>query len=427
MCTDQKKCVQKMEIKHSISFFLQKVYSRTGNGEGQIRLRVRWNGNTYQANSGYTIQPERWENGRCKRNAFNSRGVSASDINRQLAALEGIVEDIFKAFEVADTVPSLDVFKAEFAKRTGKGGHVKDCGSFEKALLDFVVSQERTHSWAPGTVVKFGTLRRHIRSMRGEMRMKDFNKKFYEEYITYLLRRGLKNTYIMKFWKILTWFLRWADKNGLLDDKSYLDFTPRLKTVRDKEVVYLTWDELMKVYGFEFPRGKEYLARVRDVFCFQCFTSLRYSDVAKLKRSDIIDGVIKVVTKKTGDTISIELNKYSSAILEKYKDEEKPLPVVSNQRMNVWLKEVCYVAGIDTPVTEVYYRGSERVEETRPKYECVASHTGRRTFICNALTMGIPPSLVMEWTGHSDYKAMKPYIKIADKEKARAMKLFDER
>lgn len=427
MCTDQKKCVQKMEIKHSISFFLQKVYSRTGNGEGQIRLRVRWNGNTYQANSGYTIQPERWENGRCKRNAFNSRGVSASDINRQLAALEGIVEDIFKAFEVADTVPSLDVFKAEFAKRTGKGGHVKDCGNFEKALLDFVVSQERTHSWASGTVVKFGTLRRHIRSMRGEMRMKDFNKKFYEEYITYLLRRGLKNTYIMKFWKILTWFLRWADKNGLLDDKSYLDFTPRLKTVRDKEVVYLTWDELMKVYGCEFPRGKDYLARVRDVFCFQCFTSLRYSDVAKLKRSDIVDGVIKVVTKKTGDTISIELNKYSSAILEKYKDEEKPLPVVSNQRMNVWLKEVCYVAGIDTPVTEVYYRGSERVEETRPKYECVASHTGRRTFICNALTMGIPPSLVMEWTGHSDYKAMKPYIKIADKEKARAMKLFDER
>ena len=427
MCTDPKKCVQKMEIKHSISFFLQKVYSRTGNGEGQIRLRVRWNGNTYQANSGYTIQPERWENGRCKRNAFNSRGVSASDINRQLAALEGIVEDIFKAFEVADTVPSLDVFKAEFAKRTGKGGHVKDCGNFEKALLDFVVSQERTHSWASGTVVKFGTLRRHIRSMRGEMRMKDFNKKFYEEYITYLLRRGLKNTYIMKFWKILTWFLRWADKNGLLDDKSYLDFTPRLKTVRDKEVVYLTWDELMKVYGCEFPRGKEYLARVRDVFCFQCFTSLRYSDVAKLKRSDIVDGVIKVVTKKTGDTISIELNKYSSAILEKYKDEEKPLPVVSNQRMNVWLKEVCYVAGIDTPVTEVYYRGSERVEETRPKYECVASHTGRRTFICNALTMGIPPSLVMEWTGHSDYKAMKPYIKIADKEKARAMKLFDER
>ena len=84
MCTDQKKCVQKMEIRHSISFFLQKVYSRTGKERGQIRLRIRWNGNTYQANNGYTIQPERWENGRCKRNAFNSRGVSASDINRHL-------------------------------------------------------------------------------------------------------------------------------------------------------------------------------------------------------------------------------------------------------------------------------------------------------------------------------------------------------
>lgn len=72
-------------------------------------------------------------------------------------------------------------------------------------------------------------------------------------------------------------------------------------------------------------------------------------------------------------------------------------------------------------------RWTERIEEVHPKYELIGTHTGRRTFICNALTMGIPAATVMEWTGHSDYKAMKPYIKIADQEKAKAMKKFDER
>ena len=221
--------------------------------------------------------------------------------------------------------------------------------------------------------------------------------------------------------------MRWADKKGYIENKEYIDFEPRLKTVKDKEVVYLTWEELMRVYNLSFPGNKKYLERVRDVFCFQCFTSLRYSDVAKLKREDIVDDVMKVVTEKTGDTIRIELNKYSRAILEKYTDDEKPLPVPSNQKMNEWVKEVCFLAGIDTPITSVYYKGADRIEEVHPKYELIGTHTGRRTFICNALTMGIPASTVMEWTGHSDYKAMKPYIKIADQEKAKAMKKFDDK
>ena len=54
------------------------------------------------------------------------------------------------------------------------------------------------------------------------------------------------------------------------------------------------------------------------------------------------------------------------------------------------------------------------VTAIQPKYELIGTHTGRRTFICNALSLGIPAQVVMKWTGHSDYKAMKPYIDIAD-------------
>ena len=95
--------------------------------------------------------------------------------------------------------------------------------------------------------------------------------------------------------------------------------------------------------------------------------------------------------------------------------------------MNDNLKEVGKRCGIDQPVTITYYRGNERIDEIYPKYELLGTHAGRRTFICNALIMGIAPQVVMKWTGHSDYKAMKPYIAIADSAKAEAMKLFNEK
>ncbi len=55
----------------------------------------------------------------------------------------------------------------------------------------------------------------------------------------------------------------------------------------------------------------------------------------------------------------------------------------------------------------------------------IGTHTGRRTVIVNALSLGITPNIVMKWTGHSDYKAMKPYIDIVDSIKASSMTKFD--
>ena len=420
-----------MIIRRTISFYLQKVYAGGGNGECQIRLRIRWDGKLVQFNCGYSIDPKKWnsEVSRCKKNTFNRKGVPAADINKELNWLDELANDVFKMFEVQGTMPTVEEYKAEFNTRNGKKVSLPpEEKTFDLCFLEFLSTQSSLNSWSDATIRKFNTLKKHLKKMRPDLKLSMFTPSFYLEFIEYLRDvAGMQNTSILKMWKVLTWFLRWADKKGYLSDRSYLDFKPGLKTVRDKEVVFLTWDELMKVYAFKFPAGKKYLERVRDVFCFQCFTSLRYSDVSKLKREDITGNIIKVVTTKTGDTIQIDLNKYSRAILKKYEEDEKPLPVVSNQKMNEWIKEVCFLAGIDQLVTTVYYIGAERVEETRPKYELIGTHTGRRTFICNALTMGIPAATVMEWTGHSDYKSMKPYIKIADGEKAKAMKLFDER
>ena len=152
--------------------------------------------------------------------------------------------------------------------------------------------------------------------------------------------------------------------------------------------------------------------------------------MAQLKRSDIIGDVMYITTQKTNDRLPINLNSFAKAILDKYKDSQFPgdlaLPVISNQKMNHYLKDLCELCEINEPITKVCFRAGNRVEETYPKYELIGTHAGRRTFICFALSNGIAPQVVMKWTGHSDYKAMKPYIDIAAKTKAEAMDIFDK-
>ena len=93
--------------------------------------------------------------------------------------------------------------------------------------------------------------------------------------------------------------------------------------------------------------------------------------------------------------------------------------------MNTYLKELCQIAGIDEQVRITTYRGNQRIDKVYFKYELIGTHAARRTFISLALSMGIPPQVVMKWTGHSDYKAMKPYVDIADEVKTEQMKKFN--
>ena len=116
----------------------------------------------------------------------------------------------------------------------------------------------------------------------------------------------------------------------------------------------------------------------------------------------------------------------AKAILDKYKDADFPgdlaLPVITNQDMNRYLKDLCELCEFNTPIREVCYRGNKREEDIVPKWSLITTHCGRKTFICFALASGIPPQVVMKWTGHCDYKSMKPYIDIAEKSKEDAMK-----
>ena len=110
--------------------------------------------------------------------------------------------------------------------------------------------------------------------------------------------------------------------------------------------------------------------------------------------------------KKPNDRLTIELNDYSRAILQSYTAQpgERALPVISNQKMNDYLKEVGRLCGLNEKLTDVTYTGGIKTTITKPKWQMLGTHCGRRTFICNALMMGIPANTVMKWTGHSDYE-----------------------
>ena len=172
----------------------------------------------------------------------------------------------------------------------------------------------------------------------------------------------------------------------------------------------------MKIMNLTFPDDKNYLEHARNAFCFQCFTGLRYSDISALTwdNIDLEKGEINITAQKTAKKLSIPLSKYARTILEKYEGKDKPLHVATNQKMNLYIKEVAFLAEINQPIPLTTYKGRDRIDEVKPKYECIGTHTGKRTFVSNAIMLGVPPLVVMQITGNSDYKSLKPYIEIAE-------------
>ena len=429
-----------MNIKRNIIFTLE---SRKKDGvliteNVPIRMRVNFASKRIEFTTGYRIDSAKWDadKQRVKNGCSNKLKQSASEINASLLEYYTEIQSIFKRFEVEDVMPTPEQIKEAFnalhkpvSEEPKPKKEALPCDFFQ-VFDDFVEDCGRQNNWTDSTFEKFATMKNHLTNFREGLTFEFFDERGLNDYVGYLRDvKEMRNTTIGKQLSFLKWFLRWAFKKGVHQNNAYDSYKPKLKSTQ-KKIIFLTWDELNRLREFKIPSNKQALERVRDVFLFQCFTGLRYSDVFNLRRSDIKGDHIEVTTVKTSDSLIIELNNHSKAILDKYKDvafeNDKVLPVITNQKMNDYLKELAELAGIDEPVRQTYYKGNERIDDVTPKYALLGTHAGRRTFICNALALGIPPQVVMKWTGHSDYKAMKPYIDIADDIKANAMSKFNQ-
>ncbi len=424
-----------MNIKRNIIFALE---SRKKNGvpvieNVPIRMRVIFASLRIEFTTGYRIDAAKWDadKQRVKNGCTNKLKQSASDINTDLLRYYTIMQEVFKEYEVRDIMPTPQEIKDSFNNKVNPTEEVQEeQKGFWEIFNEFVSECGKQNNWTDSTYEKFAAVKNHIKEFRAEPTFVYFDEEGLNNYVDFLRKtKDMRNSTIGKQLGFLKWFIRWAFKKGYHQNIAFETFKPKLKNT-PKKVIFLTWDELNKLKACNIPQNKQYLERVRDVFLFCCFTGLRYSDVYNLRTSDVKADHIEITTVKTADSLVIELNNHSKAILEKYKDVHfegnKVLPVISNQKMNDYLKELGELAEINEPIRETYYKGNQRIDEVTPKYALLGTHAGRRTFICNALALGIPAQVVMKWTGHSDYKAMKPYIDIADDIKTNAMSRFNQ-
>lgn len=421
-----------MNIKRNIIFELE---NRKKNGvliveNVPIRMRVTYNGKRVEFTTGHRIDARKWDADKQKvRNGCtNKLKQSSSDINADLQEQQSKLQNVFKEFEVQNIIPTPTQLKETFNSRikSNEGTEEQPKMNLFEAFDEFVKEESSQNHWAYNTRKKFATIKNHIKEFKEDVAFEYFDKQGLNEYMAFLLdEKKMRNSTVCREVRFVKEFLQWGFQKGYYNNNAFKAFKPRLKTA-NKIVIFLSNEELQKLCSYEIPEDKLYLKRVRDVLLFCCFTGLRHSDVYNLKRSDIKSDHIEVTTQKTTDSLIIELNNVSKTILNKYKDfhfsNDKVLPVISNQKMNKYLKELGKLAEINEEVRITYYQGEKRTDKVKLKYELLCTHTGRRTFICNALLCGIPVHIVMKWTGHSDYRSMQPYIDVTDKIRSQYMK-----
>ncbi|KAA6309881.1 Tyrosine recombinase XerC, partial [termite gut metagenome] len=320
--------------------------------------------------TGYRIDVAKWDTDkqRVKNGCTNKLQQNASEINAELLKHYSHIQEIFKAFEVSDSMPTPQQLKDAF-KRKYKKEVTLEPEQRVSVLLDvfdeFVKGCGMQNNWREATYEKYATIKKYLQGFDSELTIDALDEPRLNDYVNYLRdTKNLRNSTTGKQIDFLKCCLRWSKRKGYPTNPAFDTFKPKLKTTR-KKVIFLTWEELNKLREYPIPATKKYIERVRDVFLFCCFTGLRYSDVFNLKRSDVKTGHIEITTVKTADSLLIELNNHSRSILEKYKnvpfERDKALPVIRNQRMNVYLKELGELCGIDEPVGETYYKGGERI------------------------------------------------------------------
>ena len=266
----------------------------------------------------------------------------------------------------------------------------------------------------PNTLKKFATLRNHLIDFQKRYKFKiTFDSlntiRFDEHYRAYLLNDlNHLNTSVAKDIIILKVFLNWAVRCGYTANTEYKKFKAKEP---ETDLIALDEAELMQLYNYDFS-ANIHLEQVRDVFCFQCFTGLRFSDVKKLTKENVKDDIISIFVQKTSKTLKVPLNDYSLELMQKY---DFKLPVITNQKTNEQLKKICKIAGINTMVMTTKFKGVEVIREIKPKFELITTHTGRRTFITLSLERGMTPELIMEITGQKTYREFKKYLKLTER------------
>lgn len=372
-------------------------------GLAPIMLQFNHKNQRFKYFTGEKIDPKYWSKSKSSyiKPSYDDDSTLDTYLKRLVIKIDKIVRDA----KLEDKTITPEYVKAKFLENSDQKMDNTFFGLFDKYIS--IAASTKT----PGTIKNYKIVQACLKDFAVfktfNFDFNHINSSFNEDLVEYLVtEKNFSNNTIGKVVKTLKAFLSWATENKYNHNLDYKKF----KVARENiEIIYLTDQELNTLSNLEITDPQ--LDNARDLFCFGCFTGLRFSDIASIDKNNIYENEIQVRTQKTKDILTIPLIPRAASILKKHNNS---LTIISNQRLNKDLKKLGKLAKIDQNVAIQRYRGPKRIDSKIPKFELITTHTARRTFITLSLEKGIRPEVVMSITGHKDYKTFKAYIKITD-------------
>lgn len=389
-------------------FYLRSNYVNK-DGKTPILLRIYLNNERMCLGStGIAVNANLWSN---DKERLKGRTSEVLAINLQLDNIQSHLQNIYKKHEFSENI-SLECIKSEYI------GNNTDNNSIMKLFEQHNenVKAQVGISLAAATLQKYEVCRKHFSSFlkskynRTDLKVSEITYLTVYDFDIYLrtVIRQKHNT-ATKTMKTLKTITIWGIKLGVIKNDPFIKHRFRLNPV---DRGYLTDEEIEKIMKKEIKIPR--LELVRDMFIFSCFTGLAYIDVANLTPDNIVTMNDRewLMTKraKTDIETNILLLDIPKAIIGKYNKntyrEGKLFPIISNQKMNAYLKEIADLCGIQKNLT---------------------CHLARHTFATMSLSKGVPMESVSKMLGHTNIRTTQIYARITNKKIEHDMEQFAEK
>ena len=420
----------------SINFYLKNTDVKS-TSKTAINLIFNYDGNRLKMGTGLSILPKFW-NSKTQRARETQEAKEFEIINKKLDLLEERLEKIYNKYIEKGILPEPEVLKHELINDDNILIRPKNKEDFWGYFDVFV--EEKRKIVAKGDVRDYDkSLRKHLKKIEEKNKTPLYFDLFKNspgnivEKLDYYLEfeavnaegdYGLKVNTIGKIHKTIKAFLNWCFNN---DITTRFDLKHLPTIVEEQENIYLTEVELERIQQLELEGDEDV---IRDLFLIGCETAMRYSDFTRLTNDNIKQGEMicyrpKKTTKdyngRKGE-IYIPFSDRVEDILKKNNHSFPELRPIGISDFNSTLREICKKAEINSPFIKEYKVGGKMIRKEYLKYECVTSHTARRTFCSLKYLANWDTNIIMNFSGHTSEKNFKTYVKLDALEKALKVK-----
>jgi len=356
-----------------------------------VFMSVTFGGNRVIIGTGVKVDMNGWDN---ELQRIQSSYPGSQGFNNWLETMQEIAGKTMEALKYSDKEQSPESFRHLFQLLKPK----YSSGFFD---LFFQFMESNSSSWSNATYRKVRTLYDLLREFEDQsptpISFHKLDAQFLEGFITYCQEKGYKYSTTYKTVNNLVWFLNWATDNGYNVFRDYRQFY-KLMDAPDKQStlpLFLLWNELMRLKDYATDNRR--MERVRDLFCFMCFTGVRFSELQRINKEDLKEGEL-IVRKPGGGVRVIPLNKYASQISQNYTNKyylnNTAFPSMSIITMNKYLR----LMGKEIELRRMIYSATSG-EEGLPLYNCLTAGIAVNTFIKNAIEMEVPVEIISRFTG----------------------------